>query len=111
MIGRSGSPPSKATTTSQPTRGTMSGPLPAPVPAPAHGDATRTQQEDEPPPGAGSFGSHGNFTFTRAYLSVWISSPSGAMTVAVSRPGSDGFGVARGGRYGSPEGMQVNSLR
>src|SRR5262245_30093972 len=111
MIGRSGSPSSKATRTSQPTRGRISAPLPAPVPAPAQGDATRIQAEDEPPPGAGSPDSQGNLTFTRAYLSVYTSCPSGATTVAVSRPATTGFGVLRAGRYGRPDGMQVNSLR
>src|SRR6185295_6688463 len=111
MMGRSGSPSSNATRTSQPTRGRMNGPLPVPVPAPAQGEATRIQQLDDPPPGAGSPGSQGNFTLTRPYLSVWIASPGGATTTAVSNPAITGFGVTRGGRYGRPDGMQVNSLR
>src|SRR5262245_26311423 len=111
MMGRSGSPPSNATSTSHPTRGTISGPLPGPAPAPAQGEATRIQQDDEPSPGGGSLESQGNFTLTRAYLSLVTSPSAGAATVAVSMLGRIGLGVSLGGRNGSPAGMQVNSFR
>src|SRR5262245_22470842 len=98
------------TTTSHPTRGRMSGPLPGPSPAPAQGDATRIQHDESAASRSSPLRSQWNFTFTRAYLSVKISSPGGATTTAVSGPGMTGFGVTRGGRYGRAAGMQVNWL-
>ena len=92
MIGRSGSPSMKSTITSWPMRGIWM----KPQPAPAQVWETRTKQE--------LFSSllprrsQWNCTFTRAYLSVKISSPAGPTTVAVCGPRITGRGVSRGGR-------------
>ena len=67
-----------------------------PQPLPAQVCETRTKQE------LFSFflprRSQWNCTFTRAYLSVNISSPEGPTTVAVCGPRMIGRGVIRGGR-------------
>ena len=46
-----------------------------------------------------------NWTFTRPYLSVWISSPEGPTTTAVWQPCTKGCGVTRGGRNGVEKGI------
>ena len=51
-----------------------------------------------------------NWTFTRPYLSVKISSPGGPTTTAVCVPCDGGRGVVRGGRNGSAAGMQVKRV-
>jgi hypothetical protein len=73
-----------------------------PKPAPAQACETRTQHEL-----FSSFlpcRSHGNWTFTRPYLSVQISSPAGPVTIALSGPAMTGFGVTSGGRNGIADG-------
>src|SRR5262245_14343194 len=100
MIGRSGSPSSKATITSWPTRGIQT----PPHCLPDHAVPTRTQQEL--PASFLPSRSQKNCTFTRPYLSVKISWPDGPTTTAVWGPGILGLGVASGGRYGKADGMQ-----
>ena len=51
-----------------------------------------------------------NWTLTRLYLSVKISSPGGPTTIADCVPWTTGFGVVRGGRKGNATGMHVNWL-
>jgi len=65
---------------------------------PAHGWETRIQQELFS--SAWLYRSQWNCTFTRPYLSVWISSPCGPTTIAVCGPRIIGLGVVRGVRKG-----------
>ena len=104
MIGRSGSPSSKATTTSWPTRGMWI----IPHCVPAQGLATRIQQELSAL--FWPWRSQGNWTLTRPYLSVKISSPGLPTTTAVCVPSIRGAGVVRAGRNGSAAGMHWNVL-
>src|SRR5688500_3432099 len=101
MIGRSGSPSRKSTMSSMPFRGRNEVPHSFPV----HIVATRTQQEllESYLPSRSQW----NCTFTRPYLSVVISSPGTVTTNAVWLPRTTGFGVLRGGRYGTDAGMHV----
>src|ERR1700743_1271410 len=76
---------------------------------PAHGCDTRTQHE------LFSFflprRSQWNCTLTRPYLSVNSSSPDGPTTTAVCGTWTNGFGVARGGRYCCVDGIAANVHR
>src|SRR5579883_607377 len=102
--GRSGSPSSKSTITSWPTRGRVN----APQCRPAETCATRTQHE------LSAFfcpcRSQWNWTLIRPYLSVKISSPGGPTTTADWVPLTTGLGVCRAGRNGRLAGMAVNVL-
>ena len=51
-----------------------------------------------------------NCTFTRAYLSVKISSPGGPTTTAVCEPETTGLAADRGGRNGSSAGRAVKTF-
>src|SRR4051794_41910544 len=98
MIGWSGSPSRKSTMTSWPTLGMWM----TPQFLPAQSVPTRIQHELR------AFllpsRSQWNWTFTRPYLSVKISSPGGPTTTAVCDPATTGLGVTRGGRDGRANG-------
>src|SRR5580704_242853 len=80
MIGRSGLPFRKSTTTSIPTRGIYI----APQLDPAQICATLIQHDAVS--SCALLRSHGNFTLTRPYVSVVISSPLATTTFAVCGP-------------------------
>src|SRR4029079_5555507 len=85
----------KSTNTSCPTRGKF---VPPKLP-PAHGCATWIQHDD-----LSSIllsRSQWKCTRTRPNSSVWISSPGGPTTVALSTPITFGLGVTSGDRYGA----------
>ncbi len=74
----------------------MRGTCIAPQPAPAQAWLTLSQQElvaSRRPER-----SQWNRTLTRPYLSQWISSPEGPVTIAVCGPCTKGRAVRRGGR-------------
>lgn len=98
MTGLSGSPSSKATTTSWPTRGQKQ----APQPLPAHDWATLTQQDS---PLAER--SQGKFTCTRPNLSMFMG--PGPTTVAVQTPPTRGLG--RGGQWACGRARGASSAR
>src|SRR5262245_34609595 len=104
MIGRSGSPSWKATTTSWPMRGQYE----VPQRLPAIGWDTRIQHVRS---SSRLFSrSQKNFTFTRPYLSVYSSWPDGPTTTAGCGPMTVGRGVVRAGRKVTAAGMQVKEL-
>src|SRR4029077_1956399 len=93
MMGRSGSPPRKSTSTSCPMRGRLD----PPYPLPPQGWVAWIQHEL-----VSSYlpsRSQWDCTRTRPNSSVWISSPWGPTTVALSTPLALGLGVSTSGRY------------
>ena len=71
----------------------MRGNATMPKPGPAHGCTTRIQHE--PFSSAVPIRSQRNFTLTRPYSSVWMSSPFFPTTTAVCKPCTKGRSVSR----------------